>query len=168
MTLAIIFDSVGFGEWFVLLAVVLVVVGPKNLPSTARKIGSYYSKFRRAAENFKRQLMDMDTEFDKFVNETKEEAKDAFTVDPEDDDLYDNHEYPGAPPYDGEYNPETGEYELADHGEGSSSEPGPPGIVSADDTLADNSDQPTETDAAAQTVSQDDTLKKDENGDKAS
>jgi len=35
--LAFLFDSAGFGEWFVLLAVVLVVVGPKNLPSTARR-----------------------------------------------------------------------------------------------------------------------------------
>ena len=63
--LAIIFDSVGVGEWFVLLAVVLVVVGPKRLPETARKLGSYYAKFRRAAESFKRQLLDMDTEFTK-------------------------------------------------------------------------------------------------------
>ena len=51
MLLAIIFESVGFGEWFILLAVVLIVVGPKNLPSTARKIGQYYAKFRRAAED---------------------------------------------------------------------------------------------------------------------
>ena len=56
MTLALIFDSASFGEWFVLLAVVLIVVGPKRLPSTARKLGGYYSKFRRAAENFKRQI----------------------------------------------------------------------------------------------------------------
>ena len=41
MTLAVIFDSVGVGEWFVLLAVVLIVVGPKNLPSTIRKFGNY-------------------------------------------------------------------------------------------------------------------------------
>ena len=52
MTLAVIFDSIGFGEWFVLLAVVLIVVGPKRLPSAARTVGQYYSKFRRAAENF--------------------------------------------------------------------------------------------------------------------
>ena len=65
MTLAVIFDSIGFGEWFVLLAVVLIVVGPKRLPSAARTFGQYYSKFRRAAENFKRQLLDMDTEFTK-------------------------------------------------------------------------------------------------------
>ena len=73
---AFLFDSVGFGEWFVLLAVVLVVVGPKDLPSTARKIGQYYSKFRRAAESFKRQIMEMDTEFDRAVSEATKDVAD--------------------------------------------------------------------------------------------
>ena len=77
MTLAVIFDSIGFGEWFVLLAVVLVVVGPKRLPSAARTVGQY----RRAAENFKRQLLDMDTEFTKAVQEADKQPEDAFTVD---------------------------------------------------------------------------------------
>ena len=75
MTLAIIFDSVGAGEWLVLLAVLLVVIGPKNLPSTARKIGAYYSKFRRAAESFKRQLMDMDLEMEREFRKAEAEAK---------------------------------------------------------------------------------------------
>ena len=82
MTLAVVFDSIGFGEWFVLLAVVLVVVGPKRLPSAARTFGQYYSKFRRAAENFKRQLLDMDTEFTRAVQEVEKQPEDAFTVDP--------------------------------------------------------------------------------------
>lgn len=77
MTFAIIFSDVGVGEWFVLLAVVLIVVGPKRLPETARKFGQYYSKFRRAAENFKRQLLDMDTEFTRTVKETVNEVKSA-------------------------------------------------------------------------------------------
>ena len=81
MTLAVIFDSIGFGEWFVLLAVVLVVVGPKRLPSAARTVGQYYSKFRRAAENFKRQLLEMDTEFTRAAQEAEKVADDAFTVD---------------------------------------------------------------------------------------
>ena len=74
MTLAFVFDSIGFGEWFVLLAVVLIVVGPRRLPSAARTLGQYYSKFRRAAENFKRQLMDMDTEFDRAAREMEKSA----------------------------------------------------------------------------------------------
>ena len=81
MTLAVIFDSIGFGEWFVLLAVVLIVVGPRRLPSAARTLGQYYSKFRRAAENFKRQLMDMDTEFDRAVQEVEKSADDMFPDD---------------------------------------------------------------------------------------
>ena len=75
MTLAILFDSVGAGEWLVLLAVLLVVMGPKRLPSTARKIGAYYSKFRRAADSFKRQLMDMDLEMERELRKVEGEAK---------------------------------------------------------------------------------------------
>ena len=96
MTFAIIFDSVGVGEWFVLLAVVLVVVGPKRLPSAARKFGMYYSRFRRAADGFRRQLLDMDTEFSSAVREAKAEfdgavqevqaAADDFTKTIEDGD----------------------------------------------------------------------------------
>ena len=77
MTLAIIFESVGAGEWLVLLAVLLVVVGPKNLPSTARKFGQYYSKFRRAADSFKRQLMEMDTEINTAIEQATDEVEKA-------------------------------------------------------------------------------------------
>lgn len=79
--LAFIFDSVGFGEWFILLAVVLVVVGPKKLPSTARTLGSYYAKFRRAAENFRRQLLDMETEMDRAAESVEKGAAQAFQID---------------------------------------------------------------------------------------
>jgi len=77
MTLAFLFDSVGAGEWLVLLAVLLIVMGPKRLPSTARKIGTYYSKFRRAADSFKRQLMDMDYEMEREFQKAKEEMEKA-------------------------------------------------------------------------------------------
>lgn len=77
MLQAFIFESVGFGEWFVLLAVVLVVVGPKRLPSAARTFGQYYSKFRRAAEGFKRQILDMDTEIGQAVREVQDAVDSA-------------------------------------------------------------------------------------------
>jgi Sec-independent protein translocase protein TatA len=80
MTLAIIFESVGVGEWFLLLAVVLIVVGPKRMPEMARKFGQYYSKFRRAADSFKRQLMDMDTEFNRAVDEAAKEVADGTGI----------------------------------------------------------------------------------------
>lgn len=74
MAFALVFDSVGAGEWLLLLAVLLVVVGPKRLPGMLRNIGNYYAKFRRMADNFRRQLMDMDSEFERAVNAAEREA----------------------------------------------------------------------------------------------
>ena len=68
---AFVFESVGSGEWLVLLAVILIIVGPKNLPSAARKMGEIMSKLRRAADEFKRQLMTMDEEMKKTADEIK-------------------------------------------------------------------------------------------------
>jgi len=81
LALAFIFDSVGFGEWFVLLAVVLVVVGPNRLPATARKMGQLYARLCRAADGFKRQLLDMDAEMSRAAADLQKEAEDAFRLD---------------------------------------------------------------------------------------
>ena len=67
------FDSVGGGEWLVLLAVVLIVIGPKNLPAAARKMGQVLSQLRRAADEFKRQIMTMDQEMERVVNDVKKD-----------------------------------------------------------------------------------------------
>ena len=80
MTLAFVFDSVGAGEWLMLLAVLLVVIGPKRLPGVLRKFGNQYAKFRRAAESFKRQLMEMDTEFERAVDSAAREAEEAAKI----------------------------------------------------------------------------------------
>ena len=69
MGFAFIFESVGGTEWFVLLGVVLIVVGPKNLPAAARKLGQVMTNLRRAADEFKRQLMSMDQEVRSTVND---------------------------------------------------------------------------------------------------
>jgi Sec-independent protein translocase protein TatA len=60
MVVALIFDSVGLGEWIVLLAVLLLVVGPRRLPATVRRAGRLYAKVRRAADAFLRQVMEAD------------------------------------------------------------------------------------------------------------
>ena len=83
--LAFIFDSVSFSQWCVLLGVFLIVVGPRQIPETARTLGNYYSKFRRAAESFKRQLLEMETEFNKAANEAGQEIEGAFV---DEGDLY--------------------------------------------------------------------------------
>ncbi len=57
---AFLTGSVGTGEWIVLFVVILIVVGPKRLPEVVRKIGRTMEMFRRAADEFKDQLMTMD------------------------------------------------------------------------------------------------------------
>jgi len=83
MTFAFILESVGGTEWLVLLGVILIVVGPKNLPAAARKLGSIMSTLRRAADEFKRQLLSMDEEFRKAVDEGENEST-STTTDPAD------------------------------------------------------------------------------------
>lgn len=98
--LAFIFDSVSFSEWTVLLVVFLIFVGPRKIPQTARTLGNYYSKLRRAAESFKRQLMDMETEFNKAAAEVESEVKeveDAFTSEGDESEV--------VPPQDAYYYP---------------------------------------------------------------
>ena len=73
MFFAFLFESVGGGEWLVLLAVILIVVGPKNLPAAARKMGQVMSQLRRAADEFKRQLMSMDEEMRRAAEEVQKE-----------------------------------------------------------------------------------------------
>jgi Tat protein translocase TatB subunit len=130
MTLAFIFSDVGAGEWLMLLVVILVVMGPKRLPETARKFGHYYSKFRRAAESFKRQLLEMDTELTQAVADVEKEASDAFTVDdtagdPAADSSDDGYgDYRPDSPYPGydedmnapDYFSETADASVADNG----------------------------------------------------
>ena len=93
MSFAFIFESVGGTEWFVLLGVILIVVGPKNLPSAARKLGQVMTNLRRAADEFKRQLMSMDQEVRKEVDAAISDTSapsDSATDQP--DDPYPGHE----------------------------------------------------------------------------
>lgn len=83
MAFAFIFGDVGVGEWVVLLAVVLVVFGPKRLPDAARKMGIWYSRARRAAESFRRQLLEMEADVERAADSAEHSAVKAFTVVPD-------------------------------------------------------------------------------------
>lgn len=81
MTFAFIFDSVGGTEWLVLLGVILIVVGPKNLPAAMRKFGQITAQLRRAADEFKRQILAMDEEIRTTVEEAVKVDDDAAAKD---------------------------------------------------------------------------------------
>ena len=99
-SVAFLTGSVGAGEWVVLFVVVLIVVGPKRLPEVARKLGRTMEMFRRAADEFKDQLMTMDQE------QTPSSASSSSSTTPSTDadgvpsDPYENH-YPDASGYPG-------------------------------------------------------------------
>lgn len=78
--LALIFDSVGVGEWLILAAVAIVVVGPRRLPAAARELGKYYARFRRATEGFRRQLMELDAELERAEDSTSKKLEGAFKI----------------------------------------------------------------------------------------
>jgi Tat protein translocase TatB subunit len=123
---AFVFDSVSGGEWLVLLAVILIIVGPKNLPSAARKVGEIMSKLRRAADEFKRQLMTMDEEIKKTADDIKKEYidipedstdRDITEISDGADEPYDSYN-PDDPDYSGDYPgyPEEDYYGMDDSG----------------------------------------------------
>jgi sec-independent protein translocase protein TatB len=60
LPLALLLDSVGASEWFVLLVVVLIAFGPKRLPGAIRSIGRALSQLRRASDEFRDQVMSLD------------------------------------------------------------------------------------------------------------
>ena len=73
--------SVGAGEWVVLFVVVLIVVGPKRLPAVARKVGRTMEMFRRAADEFKDQLLNMDQEPDSGKTSSSTDTTPSDTTD---------------------------------------------------------------------------------------
>lgn len=97
MTFAFIFDSVGGTEWLVLLGVVLIVVGPKNLPAAARKFGQIMAQLRRAADEFKRQILSMDEE----IRNTVEDAVKTDYVETPKDEAASTPSSDGVPAGDG-------------------------------------------------------------------
>lgn len=54
--------DIGWGELVVIGLVVLVVVGPEQIPQLMRTMGSYLGKLRRFGQEFKAQLSVMDVE----------------------------------------------------------------------------------------------------------
>jgi sec-independent protein translocase protein TatB len=134
MTFAFIFESVGGTEWLLLLGVVLIVVGPKNLPAAARKMGQIMSTLRRAADEFKRQVMAMDQEVTKTVSDATSDTSSAASgessgsdgaTSENGEDLYgDDNPYPGYEEYydDTQYQDGADGNEVADATDGDTKE----------------------------------------------
>lgn len=115
---AFLFDSAGVGEWMILLVVVLIVVGPKRLPEVARKLGRVMETIRRAADEFKRQIMTMDQpSHDDSTHVTDPSVPPEDDNDSEFDDPEGNPDYSPYPGNDGEYRRPYDDGETYPYGE---------------------------------------------------
>jgi Tat protein translocase TatB subunit len=57
--------GIGFPELLLIMAIALIVLGPKRLPDLARALGRGFSEFKRATEELK-QTFDAETRADEF------------------------------------------------------------------------------------------------------
>ena len=88
--------GIGMPEMLLILAIALIVIGPKKLPDLAKSLGRAFAEFKRATSELKEsfeidsELKDIKTTF----NDMSSEIKEAIDVDvdttPEDQNLSDN------------------------------------------------------------------------------
>jgi len=88
--------GIGMPEMLLIMAIALIVIGPKKLPDLAKSLGRAFAEFKRATSELKEsfeidsELKDIKTTF----NEMKGEFKEAIDIDvdktPEKQDLSDN------------------------------------------------------------------------------
>lgn len=60
VTFAVLGGATGTGEWLLLFAAILILFGPRRLPEAARTIGRLMQQWRRAANDFRDQVMLLD------------------------------------------------------------------------------------------------------------
>jgi len=70
--------GIGMPELIVILVIALIVIGPSKLPDLARSLGKGLAEFRRATDDFKRNVEDTARE-----QEEKEQLAKQDTVKPE-------------------------------------------------------------------------------------
>ena len=64
--------GIGMPELILILAVALIVLGPKKLPEIARALGRGLAEFRRTADDMKREFQKVEEDIEEAVQETSE------------------------------------------------------------------------------------------------
>ncbi len=73
--------GIGMPEMILILAVALIVIGPKKLPDLAKSLGRALGEFKRATTDFK-ESMEIDNDI-KDVREAFDEIKETVDITPE-------------------------------------------------------------------------------------
>ena len=61
--------GLGFGEIILILVVALLVLGPEKLPGLTKQVGTGLREFRRFANEFQRNLNDIETEAKRIIED---------------------------------------------------------------------------------------------------
>jgi Tat protein translocase TatB subunit len=90
--------GIGMPEMILILAIALIVIGPKNLPSLAKSLGRAFGEFKRATSELKEsieintELADVKKAFDEMNKSVKETVDDTVGFV---DEVKDVSGYPG-------------------------------------------------------------------------
>ena len=69
--------GIGFVEIAIILVVALVAIGPEKLPDLMKSIGKTFGEFKRAAEDVKKSMDEVEEDFSESVSmEEKDKDKD--------------------------------------------------------------------------------------------
>ena len=60
LPLSFLSGAPSFGETLVIAVVIIILFGPRRLPDMLRKAGRIFGELRKASEEFKRQVMEID------------------------------------------------------------------------------------------------------------
>lgn len=96
--------GIGMPEMILILAIALIVIGPKKLPDLAKSLGRAMREFKRATTEFK-ETMDLDSDF-KEVKSAFDDINDDIKGSLVDTAVPDNHAQSGTD------TPETAEHET--------------------------------------------------------
>jgi TatA/E family protein of Tat protein translocase len=75
------FGNIGFPELLIIMAIALLIFGPKKLPEVGKSIGRALREFRKASDEIKEKI-DQEIQADEF-REIKDELKKDFKEDEE-------------------------------------------------------------------------------------
>ncbi len=91
--------DIGWGELVVIGLVVLVVVGPEQIPQLMRTMGSYVGKLRRFGQEFKAQLsvMDVEQSYPEPLSDKSERTVKSRPADSDTPDLFSRPDKEGEP-----------------------------------------------------------------------
>lgn len=78
--------GLGMSEIMLILALALIIIGPKKLPEVAKAVGKGYAEFKKALNDFKESVNISEELKDEPKHPKKEELKEIYTEKWEKDD----------------------------------------------------------------------------------